>query len=410
MTINNEFWWDEAPHKEDERLSRHERRVDEYAKTTVSSIHHIHNERNAVDDDAANLYRCYAKAADRGEHDRAARCLDELKYKLYEGRTDLESDERSRRLARISGFNLMTANDTIERSSLLPNPRALYLSLWYEGEISVLYADTNIGKSIFAVQIADSISRNGKRVLYVDLELSDKGFEMRCKNPKTGRHYKFSPNFFRMTLDKMTFRELNGDDGIGVKMLDNIVNVALELEADCIIIDNLTALAESPNSASTALDIVTRLVQVKENTGMSVLLVAHTPKMKKNEPITRDAIAGSKLLINLVDSAFAIGASLSNPKIRYIKQTKVRMGRFEYGEDNVIVSEIQNVKGLLKFVRTGENTENEMLLTLSEVKRRETYRKIGELFAEDYGAEDIAKIMGMSETAVKKIINEIGLK
>ena len=50
----------------------------------------------------------------------------------------------------------------------------LFDKLWYEGEICILFADTNVGKSILAVQIGDSISR-GKAI---------RGFEIEAKRQK----------------------------------------------------------------------------------------------------------------------------------------------------------------------------------------------------------------------------------
>lgn len=60
-----------------------------------------------------------------------------------------------------------TANQTIIDVATRPNQRDLYFSLWYEGEVCYLFADANIGKSIFAVQMAEEIARTAK-VLYLD--------------------------------------------------------------------------------------------------------------------------------------------------------------------------------------------------------------------------------------------------
>ena len=73
----------------------------------------------------------------------------------------------------VGMMNIKTANQTILEASLLPTPRALWDSFWYEGELSCLFADSNVGKSIFAVQIADRIARTDN-VLYLDFELSEK--------------------------------------------------------------------------------------------------------------------------------------------------------------------------------------------------------------------------------------------
>ena len=52
--------------------------------------------------------------------------------------------------------------------------------LWYENELAVLFGRTNTGKSIYAVQIAEHITKNlNKGVLYIDLEMSMKQFQQR---------------------------------------------------------------------------------------------------------------------------------------------------------------------------------------------------------------------------------------
>ena len=69
----------------------------------------------------------------------------------------------------VGMMNIKTANQTILEASLLPTPRALWDSFWYEGELSCLFADSNVGKSILAVQIADRIARTDN-VLYLDFD------------------------------------------------------------------------------------------------------------------------------------------------------------------------------------------------------------------------------------------------
>ena len=51
-----------------------------------------------------------------------------------------------------------------------------------------MFADSNVGKSILAVQIADRIARTDN-VLYLDFELSEKQFQLRYTN----EHGELSP-------------------------------------------------------------------------------------------------------------------------------------------------------------------------------------------------------------------------
>ena len=73
----------------------------------------------------------------------------------------------------VGVMNIKSANRTILEASQKPTPRSLWDCFWYEGELSCLFADSNVGKSILAVQIADRIARTDN-VLYLDFELSDR--------------------------------------------------------------------------------------------------------------------------------------------------------------------------------------------------------------------------------------------
>ena len=77
----------------------------------------------------------------------------------------------------VGMFNIKSANKTMIEAAKRPNPKSLYKTFWYEGETCCLFADTNLGKSILAVQIASEIAVN-EIVLYFDFELSDKQFQL----------------------------------------------------------------------------------------------------------------------------------------------------------------------------------------------------------------------------------------
>ena len=67
----------------------------------------------------------------------------------------------------VGMMNIKTANQTILEASLCLRPVRCGTTFWYEGELSCLFADSNVGKSILAVQIADRIARTDN-VLYLD--------------------------------------------------------------------------------------------------------------------------------------------------------------------------------------------------------------------------------------------------
>ncbi len=64
-----------------------------------------------------------------------------------------------------------TANQRIERAKKQPIPQKLFGTLWYESEICLLFSDTNVGKTILALQIANSIT-SGKAIKNFEMNAS----------------------------------------------------------------------------------------------------------------------------------------------------------------------------------------------------------------------------------------------
>ena len=97
-------------------------------------------------------------------------------------------------------LNIKAANEWIQESMKTPDPKMYFYDLIVEHENTVIFAASNVGKSILAVQIAEDIAR-AEKVLYVDLELSSKQFQMRYSDARTGKSHSFPSNFSRAEID-----------------------------------------------------------------------------------------------------------------------------------------------------------------------------------------------------------------
>src|SRR4051812_37256133 len=86
-------------------------------------------------------------------------------------------------------FEIKTANECLAEGPDEP-AKMLFGDLWLTGELSVMFAEAGVGKSLLAVQIAESIARGTaiepfemtagpQRVLYIDLEQSAAQFRRR---------------------------------------------------------------------------------------------------------------------------------------------------------------------------------------------------------------------------------------
>ena len=172
----------------------------------------------------------------------------------------------------IGMFTVKTANRAIQEAALRPNPNALWMSLWYEGEVCCLFSDSNLGKSIYATQIAAEIAET-QRVLYFDFELSDKQYQLRYTD-EHGVLHKFADNLYRVEINRDSLDVSNFEDAV----INNIEVAALQTGAKVLIIDNLTYLCIASEKGDAAGTLMFRLTGLKKKNDLSILILAHTPK------------------------------------------------------------------------------------------------------------------------------------
>lgn len=269
-----------------------------------------------------------------------------------------------------------TANERIRIAASRPQPKMLFDEFWFENELCILFAGSNVGKSILAVQIADSITKGynigefkmhaePQNVAYFDAELSDKQFQLRYTDEITKKIYQFDDKFFTQELDSPS-----GDSGD--EILNAIIEDIVKYEAKILIIDNLSYLDDDNEKAKRAIPLLKKLKALKKKYGLSILVLAHTPKRDESKPLHQNDLAGSKMLINLCDSAFAIGSSTQSNKdsqYRYVKQIKVRNAKQSFTSDNVCLFELKRQSLLLQFVFIDNVDEKDHLKEVTKKDR-----------------------------------------
>ena len=109
--------------------------------------------------------------------------------------------EKAKRAPKKRGiFSVKKANDWIKDSRERPDPRSFFHGLIVEYECTVIFASSGVGKSIFVTQIAEEIAWR-EPLLFIDLELADKQFQMRYTDPVTNQVHMFPDNFERAEID-----------------------------------------------------------------------------------------------------------------------------------------------------------------------------------------------------------------
>src|SRR5262249_44367913 len=144
-------------------------------------------------------------------------------------------------------------------------------------------------------------------------ELTAKQFEMRYArdfDPAEGEtlkdHYEFSSNFSRIQI-KLDSKLSQGHYRFERQLRESIESVVKETGARILIIDNISYLKRSNESTREAVPLMRELKQLKELHGLSILVLAHTPKRDGSRPLTVNDLQGSKVLSNFADNIFAIG-------------------------------------------------------------------------------------------------------
>lgn len=329
------------------------------------------------------------------------------------GGFDFSRTDNPEKNPNVGLFTVKSANQVIDEAKNRPIPCKLFGQLWFEGEVEIMFADTNLGKSILAVQIADAIS-SGKRalememnakpqmVLYCDFELSDKQFENRYRGDD-GSHYTFSPDLMHVEINPDVVDYPDGCDFEDYVKL-SLEQIVLDRGAKVIIIDNLTYLSRETEKAKDALPLMKWLKSFARKYGLSILVLAHTPKRNLSNPITRNDLQGSKMLINFCDGCFAIGESTKDKSIRYIKEIKQRNEPIRYDAENVIVCEIIKPDNFLHFSFLEWGCESEHLRQMTATDRDDLIEQVKELSSQGKSQREISKQLGIGLGSVNKYL------
>ncbi len=309
-------------------------------------------------------------------------------------------------------FTVKTANQAIMDAKNRPVPRYLFGQLWYESENCILFSDTNQGKTILAVQIADTISSGrratvglamdamAQKVAYCDFELSEMQFRKRYSDAN-GNDYPFSDNLLRVEINP----DADCPDGSSFEdyLKMSLEQLVVDYGVKVIIIDNITFLCNELEKAQGALPLMKWLKAFGRQHGLSILILAHTPKRPLSSPITVNDLAGSKMLSNFADSIFAIGASAKDSSLRYIKELKQRNEPYRYDADNVIVCEIEKPGSFLQFSFREYGCESDHL---TATPKDELIKRVKELAAKGVPYRDIKAQTGASLGAISNYLKK----
>ena len=316
--------------------------------------------------------------------------------------------EKAKRAPKKRGiFSVKKANDWIKDSRERPDPRSFFHGLIVEYECTVIFASSGVGKSIFVTQIAEEIAWR-EPLLFIDLELADKQFQMRYTDPVTNQVHMFPDNFERAEIDP----ELIVGEDLEEAILDSIEDSA-KRGIQFFVLDNITFACNDSEKGATAGQFMMKIIRLKKKYHLTIIVIAHTPKRRGYEPITQNDLAGSAKLINFFDAGIAIARSAKDPNLRYVKQVKVRTGEYLYDADNVIIYDVNKVDGFLKFEFREYGREGDHLKIPTKDYETDEIQDILKLQHQGKSLREIAKDLDMSLGMVQRRLKKaeaLGIK
>ncbi|HMO81365.1 MAG TPA: AAA family ATPase [Pyrinomonadaceae bacterium] len=306
----------------------------------------------------------------------------------------------------------------IDRESPLECAPRLFDQYWLEGEVAVLFADSGAGKSILATQVAQSIASGisirpfyidtpPQRVVYFDLELSQEQFDRRYshEDPSRPAHFPFHRNLIRNPPHPAAQRPSGVPDETAF-ICDSIVDIIDFSQARVAIIDNITWLNNSSQIGNAATRVMKALAQLKRRKGLSILVLAHTPKRNLHSPICANDLQGSRMIANFADSVFALGHSRLGPDVRYLKSIKCR-SLAQTERARVATLRIEKDVCLLGMKFIGFSDERDHIGWMSSPKEpelMELIEKVLELHKQGLSQRKIGQELGVSASTVNRCL------
>jgi hypothetical protein len=222
--------------------------------------------------------------------------------------------------------------------------------------------------------------------------------------------FEFPPNLIRAEINP----EELPPGGLATLVLRSI---RTEVEAHgfkTVIVDNITWLSDDTEKGDAAGVLMKEFHWLVRDLGISILTLAHTPKVPTHDPITLNHLAGSKKLSNFADAVFAIGRYWPKPDTHvYLKQLKVRAaGVMEYGADNVLVMERTKPTNFLGFEFRHYASEDEIIRKENDQDREERQKaeeeKVRAVLKEkpDASLRDIGRLTGIGHPEKVRRIKE----
>ncbi|MEP7074978.1 MAG: AAA family ATPase [Acidobacteriota bacterium] len=332
----------------------------------------------------------------------------------------------------IGMFTVKSGNAWMRTARRARRPAEFVGQMWREGELVLVFGDTESGANLLAAQIAESIAcgkplgemantSKPQKVLYVDLSITEAQFQMRysamgddddderskSRRPKrkTRNSYDFSDNFLRMAPQPDDTEE-KGSAKAGEYLSRAIKKALADTGAKVLVIGDISILRRSNYGTSEAAELFMNLRKMRERFGISILVTAQTARRQIWRPMSVVDLGSLRFLASSADSVIAIGQSRVDSDLRYLKQVKACDARPAYDTEHLPVFRIGRIEDNFlgfDFEELGSETEH-----ISVARDSTDWKLIDEmhgLAASGKTQREIADMCRTSKTRVNRLLS-----
>lgn len=242
-------------------------------------------------------------------------------------------------------------------------PEQLFTSLWQTGEVALLFGPPGVGKSIFAVRLAEAISRGEGHLLtgeYRDSRSPEGGLApalgsspVTCHSPLRVVYIdlqrtesQFHQRFPDVTIERRHFDwsafDADQNDNIRAGRVQNSIYEAIEDGAEVIILDDITLGGINIGRPQGPLRTLRTLKMFAAEHGTSILVIAGSRPRMRPRPAALSDVA-FRHIAELADSVFCLSASTYGPAFRYIRHLRATSGPIVHDASAVLTYQLGGV-------------------------------------------------------------------
>lgn len=195
------------------------------------------------------------------------------------------------------------------------------------GELIIVAGKTSYGKTTICMNIASRVALQGKRVLFVTLEMTHAELTSRYMFINGGE----TDNFLTVAANTV-FQE---NDELNWQDIDGLIaNAKRQLDVDLVVIDHLHYFTRELDNVAEDLGRITK--ELKKNAGrhnIPVILISHVRKTMQNAAATMDDLRGSSYMAQDADIVLMVGRNPDDDSEMIVRIEKNRNRGFEHGNN-----------------------------------------------------------------------------